>query len=70
MKFQVGNIVKWNKVSDDYGVHCGAQARVTSIEGSYMMEIEWIKDYNNIELVNGQMDGNYFQNDFELMGNN
>ena len=69
MKFQVGNIVKCNKVSDDYGVYYGAQAKVISIEGSYMMEIEWVKDYNNIELVNGQMDGNYFQNDFELMGN-
>ena len=70
MKFQVGNIVKWNKVSKDHSVYYGAQAKVTSIEGSYMMEIEWIKDYNNIELVNGQMNGNYFQNDFELMGNN
>ncbi len=63
-KFKVNEIVTWNKVSADYGVHCGAKARVIEIEGDYMMRVEWIKDYNNSELVNGQLDGNYFQKDF------
>jgi len=67
-KFKVGDIVKWNKLSKDHSVYYSALAKVVSIEGDHMMEIEWLKNYPNIELVNGQMDGTYFQEDFVFIG--
>jgi hypothetical protein len=67
-KFKVGDIVKWDKLSKDHSVYYAALAKVVSIEGDHTMEIEWLKNYPNIELVNGQMDGTYFQDDFVFIG--
>jgi hypothetical protein len=45
----------------------GAKAVVINvIGGSNQLEVEWIKEPSNLKLVNGQMDGNYNINYFEL----
>jgi hypothetical protein len=69
-QFKVGDIVMWNqtfKMGKDYSVMYGAKAVVIKvIGGSNQLEVEWLKEPSNLKLVNGQMDGNYNINSFEL----
>lgn len=68
-KFKPMDIVIWSpkktRWNNEYGVRYGAKAKVIQVLGD-MLKIEWLKDPSNLKLVGGQMDGNYFTDDFEF----
>ncbi len=65
-EFRPGDIVMWIKSKRDTSVNYGAKAKVIKASKN-MLTVEWLKDPSNLNLVRGQMDGDYFPEDFELV---
>jgi hypothetical protein len=60
-----GDKVIWNHVGEGYSVYYGAEAKVCWVVGEDFVRVEWVREYENIELINGQLDGVYFIKNFK-----
>lgn len=59
-KFRVGDVVRLK--CDGYAAEVGATAKIREVRSDGMIDVEWVRN----ELRNGQSDGGYYPDSFEL----